>query len=78
MKTINYAKKIKNNNYQAFFDFIDITKEEASNLDNYYIFYTSLNATITASITSTTCNIEMRSNNLGLGEALDIIDEYIA
>ena len=71
MKTINYAKRIENN-------FFDITKEEALKLDNYYIFYTSMNATITASITSTTCNIEMRSENLRLSEALDIIDEYIA
>jgi hypothetical protein len=71
MKTINYAKRIKN-------DFFDITKEEASELNNYYIFYNSLNATITASITSTSCNVEMRSENLGLCEALDIIDEYIA
>jgi hypothetical protein len=71
MKNINYAKRIENNIF-------DITKEEASKLDNYYIFYTSLNATITALITSTSCNVEMRSENLGLSEALDIIDEYIA
>jgi len=71
MKTINYAKRIEN-------DFFDITKEEASKLDNYYIFYTLLNATITALITLQSTTIEMRSENLGLGEALDIIDEYIA